>query len=186
MKVTNQTFNRRVRAALMFATCAGLSAACLAASFTWDGGGGDNNWQSAANWNPDGTPPADGSAALVFQGSVRTAPSNNYPQDTAFNGLSFPNAAAPAFTLSGNRIILAGGVNTTQISADGITVTDVIGLPILLGANATFSLGARHTLTVNGVIGETGGARALTKANSSGELTHNGANTFSGAVTLNG
>jgi autotransporter-associated beta strand protein len=38
---------------------------------TWDGGGTTDNWNDAANWNPDGTP-AYGTA--TFSGSTRTTP----------------------------------------------------------------------------------------------------------------
>ncbi len=31
-----------------------------AVTFTWDGGGTDNNWKTDANWNPDGAPVSGG------------------------------------------------------------------------------------------------------------------------------
>ena len=53
---------------------------------TWDGGGADNNWNTAANWNPDGTP-AYGTA--TFSGSVRNGPVLNVNYN--MNQLNFPS-----------------------------------------------------------------------------------------------
>ncbi|MEK9144671.1 MAG: hypothetical protein AAB339_03570, partial [Elusimicrobiota bacterium] len=37
-----------------------IAAPLFGASVSWDGGAGDGNWYSAANWSPDGIPaPAD-------------------------------------------------------------------------------------------------------------------------------
>ncbi|MEY4386447.1 MAG: hypothetical protein RLY20_1730, partial [Verrucomicrobiota bacterium] len=42
-------------AALMLTLFLSFNLALLAGN-TWDGGGGDNNWGTGANWNPDGAP----------------------------------------------------------------------------------------------------------------------------------
>src|SRR5262249_45683992 len=85
--------------------------AALAASFTWDGGGANNNWNTAANWNPDGVPVANDS--LSFDGVIRTASNNNLPAATQINALSF-NATAGAFTLAGNSITLHGDISDNR------------------------------------------------------------------------
>lgn len=38
--------------------------ASRAASFVWDGGGGDSNWHNPANWAPDGVPGAGDDAEV--------------------------------------------------------------------------------------------------------------------------
>ena len=40
----------------------------------WDGGGADNFWSSATNWNSNATPTNNGTATLVFAGTTRLAP----------------------------------------------------------------------------------------------------------------
>ncbi len=39
---------------------------------TWDGNGGDNDWTTNNNWNPNGEPPNDGTANIVMAGSRRS------------------------------------------------------------------------------------------------------------------
>jgi fibronectin-binding autotransporter adhesin len=105
------------RAALLTAAAslAVITAPALAATKTWDGGGTDDNWQTGPNWNADTAPlPAD---QLVFAGSVRPTPSNNFTAGTPFNGISV-SAGAAAFILSGNSISL-----TRPIAAGGVAVS---------------------------------------------------------------
>src|SRR5687768_11793168 len=53
-------------AAAAVAGLAGLKTA-NAASFVWDGGGADFNWETSANWDPDGTPfPNDAGDDITF------------------------------------------------------------------------------------------------------------------------
>ncbi len=62
----------------------------------WDGGGADNNWSTAANWDFDIAPVAGDS--LVFAGSTRLAPINDFPPETTFASITF-NAGAGAFVI---------------------------------------------------------------------------------------
>src|SRR5687768_6526350 len=90
-----------------------LACLCSASSLhaetvTWDGGGTTNNWSDGANWDTGVAPTADD--YLVFAGSTRTTPSiNDLDADTSFARITF-NPGASTFTLSGNRIILTGGI----------------------------------------------------------------------------
>src|SRR5687767_2293521 len=59
-----------------------LTTALSAESATniWDGGGGNSNWANGpapANWNPDGAPANNGTADLIFAGSVKLTPNQN-------------------------------------------------------------------------------------------------------------
>src|SRR5215471_13358268 len=57
------------------------------ATLTWDGGGANDNWTTAANWVGDVAPnPGDD---LVFAGTVRLTPNNNFPTNTPFHSLAF-------------------------------------------------------------------------------------------------
>src|SRR5262249_9740723 len=47
----------------------------IISTLTWDGGGADNNWSTAANWNPD-IAPADG-VNLVFPSGAARLSNNN-------------------------------------------------------------------------------------------------------------
>jgi len=172
-----------VQAAVLIALIAMMA---HADTFTWDGGGTDNNWATAANWNPDGAPAADGTAVLSFVGGTRTAAANNFSEDTVFAGINLLNdgtsGKTAAFTLSGTRLTLGGNITSTAASS---AITDTMSLPLLLNASRTITVNNNHHLTVSGVIGETGGSWGLTKGGG-GNLTLNGANTYTGPTTLGG
>ncbi len=51
-----------------------------AATYTWDGGGGDNNWSTAANWSSDIVPTS--TDAVVFNATSV----NNSTIDASFGG----------------------------------------------------------------------------------------------------
>ena len=163
-----------------------LVATTQALTFTWDGGGTDNFWQTDANWSTDAKPAEDGSATLAFSGGTRTSAANNFAADTVFAGLSLLNDASggktSAFTLSGSQVTLGGNIVSTAAAA---AITDTISLPLLLSGTRTFTLNNNHHLTVSGVIGETGGSCGLIKSGA-GNLTLNGANTYTGPTVLSG
>lgn len=87
-------------------------------SIVWDGGGADDNWQTAANWIGD-VAPLPG-ASLVFAGNVRTTPVNDFPVDTAFASISFASGAGN-FTLSGNAVTLTGGSLANAVASGTMT-----------------------------------------------------------------
>src|ERR1043165_7603116 len=89
--------------ATVLASAAGVSAG----KQTCDGGGGGGKWKSGANW-VNGTAPAPGDA-LVFDGSVRLTPNNDFDAGTSFTGINFAPTAS-AFTLGGNQITLSGDI----------------------------------------------------------------------------
>jgi fibronectin-binding autotransporter adhesin len=140
---------------------------------TWDGGGGNDLWSTAANWSGDVAPLVDD--YLVFAGTTRLTPSNDYTADTRFGSITFNNTAG-AFTLSGNRITLGGSI--TNSDADAQTIS----LPIILSATRTIDA-ASGSIVLSGIISGTGG---LTKAGAN-QLTLSGssANTYSGLTTVN-
>jgi hypothetical protein len=54
---------------------------------TWDGGGGDGNWTTAANWAGDVAPVA--SDLLQFGGTTNLVTNNDFASNTSFGGISF-------------------------------------------------------------------------------------------------
>ena len=74
---------------------------------TWDGGGADNAWTTAANWNPDGVPVAGDTVAVGAGASVTNG-------QNAFSSLMIEAGAAvkfAAYTAAGNVITNAGTLN---------------------------------------------------------------------------
>ncbi len=102
----------------------------------WTGGGDDDNWTTVGNWgSATPVPPA----ALVFAGSTRLTPNNDFPAHTPFNAIAF-HSNAGAFTLGGNPITLTaadsaasrtGGISNNSTSLQTINV----GLTLATGVH---------------------------------------------------
>ena len=78
---------------------------------TWDGGGGDGNWTTAANWAGDIAPaPGD---ILQFAGTTNLVTNNDFASNTSFGGIDFAGGAG-SFTLGGNAPIITGDINNNS------------------------------------------------------------------------
>lgn len=94
----------------------GFATAAPAATFTWDGGGVDNDWTTANNWNPNGVPVNNGTAAIHFAGTTRLLPN----ADVAWNlgSITF-DFGAGAYSVGGSTLTLHGTVQgSTNIGID--------------------------------------------------------------------
>ncbi|HEY9248979.1 MAG TPA: PEP-CTERM sorting domain-containing protein [Rariglobus sp.] len=149
--------NHRLMAAntLLFICACSLEAATL----TWNGGGSDGNWSTAANWN-SGLAPVSGDS-LVFGGTTNLSANagsgswNWYP-----NSLSFASGAG-AFTLYGGGIhIGSGGITNNS------TNTQTISSQLYLDANQTWNASS-GALVISGGSYINGGDNALTVTGSS-------------------
>lgn len=156
--------------------------ACVAASahaqtVGWSGGGADNNWSTAGNWNA----PLVSPAALTFGGSARLT-NNNDLASFAANSIAFDSTAG-AFTLNGNSIGLNGNISFSANPA--LPVTQTINLPLAATQDITVGTRSNGNITINGAI--TGGNQ-LTQVgpDNAGILTLAGANALKGLVVNNG
>lgn len=110
---------------------AGLQLAALAlfvgqsyAGNTWDGGGGDNNWGTGANWSPDGSPAPGSGNDIFFGGSTRLSPFNNYTNFDDWRNITF-NSGAGAFNLFGNSIDLFGKIENLSSNGQSVSLTSI-------------------------------------------------------------
>ena len=83
---------------------------------TWDGGGADNNFNTALNWNANVVPVNNGTANLIFAGTVDPTPVVNVNFDV--NGITFNNTAG-IFTIS------ASGGSVLTVRGGGIDNNDL-------------------------------------------------------------
>jgi hypothetical protein len=101
----------------------------------WDGEGTNNGWSTDNNWNPNGDPANDGTAYIVFGGTVRVTPSVDVTWNVA--SIAFDDTAG-AFTI--------GGPGGLTIGAGGVTnndaITQTITAAITLSANQRFTAAA--------------------------------------------
>lgn len=96
---------------------------------TWDGGGGNGNWSSAANWNGDTNP--NYASLLTFAGATNLITTNDSATGTVA-GMTFSSGAG-AFTLNGSSVTLGGNITNNSTS------TQSVNLPLVLDANRTIA-----------------------------------------------
>jgi autotransporter-associated beta strand protein len=146
------------------------------AANTWDGGGTNDNWGTAANWDDNSVPGFP--VPLIFAGTNRLTPNNNLSNVTV-NGLTF-DAAAGAFTLGGNDISLAGNIGFNGNPSP--QVNQGIYLNMALTGDRAFETRSNGWITVGGVIS---GGYGLTKQND-GVLQLSATNIYTGSTVING
>jgi len=136
---------------LALAVVALASPAALAVDYTWNGGGADNNWSTAANWI-SGTVPVSGTTNnLVFAGTTRLNPVNDLAANSPFLAIQF-SAGAGNFSLSGNAIRL-GDYGTASNIITGTNASLTIDNAIAVNETTAAVLGGSSgTLTLNGLI----------------------------------
>jgi len=138
---------------------------------TWTGGGGNDLFSTGANWG--GSAPVAGDD-LAFGGTTRLTPDNDLAADTSFASIAF-NVAAGSFTISGNRITLAGNITNNS------GAVQTISLNMIFAATRTFAGSTPANTVVSGIISGSGG---VTKGGD-GTLTLSGLNTYTGVTTVN-
>ena len=158
-------------------SCA-LAVTAMAQNATWDGGGANGDWGTAANWAGDASPFATSSTSgtLSFAGSMQTTATNE-AAGRAVNGISFASTAG-AFTLTGSAITLGGNVGFS--ANPSAVVTQTINLDMAVSSGRSFDSQANGSLVVNGVISGSGGV----VKGQLGSTTFAGANTFTGALDV--
>ncbi|AHF94112.1 hypothetical protein OPIT5_05810 [Opitutaceae bacterium TAV5] len=181
MTPARHIFNLRfiIAASLLFSTPAFLAAA----TYTWDGGG-DTNFLTPENWNPDGAPVSADDTLIVFTGATNTAPVLN----SAFTVKDLSFNTATSFTLSGAGTLSVYGAGTGSVSGNnqGITNTgagaQAVANDILLTGNAQFyAIGGK--LTLSGAINGNGKSLALRSFSNTSRLVIE--NSISGVSALN-
>ncbi len=157
-----------------------------AASSTWTGGGGNDDWGTSGNWTAVPAP----SAALTFAGTARLSNSNDLPGFAA-SSITFDVAAGP-FVLNGNGITLGGSLGFNGNPA--APVTQAVNLAMDWTASETINTPTNGDLALGGDITsgndvfKTGaGTLTLDGTNTIENLDVNGGtNVIVGSTTLTG
>jgi autotransporter-associated beta strand protein len=157
-----------------------------AETYTWDGGGTNDNWSTSENWDPDGSVPVSASNTIVqLDGSVRTSQTQDVADPFILNRLEFLNnwTTKSAFTLSGGQLQVVTNGTTQPLFYLNRDATCVMNNPIEIPADTTLNMEfTTYGLSLTGIIS---GEGAIDKQNQDGGLNlYNGTNSFSGGLTI--
>ena len=137
---------------------------------TWVGGGSNNHWSNAANWQA-GVAPSAGDQ-LIFQGTALTSTQNDFTAGTSFQSLEFQSNN---FSIAGNSFTVTGSITTDS----GVSGT-AISAPVALSGSVSASVAAGESLSLSGAVSGTG---SLTTT-ASGTLSLAASNSYSGGTTI--
>lgn len=163
MKNTNPT---RVLLAVVALNLSLLIPSTHAAGLTWSGSGGDDNWNTGANWA--GTAPVNNDN-LIFNGTARQNNTNN------INGLlvgviSFNNGG---FTLKGNPLAITNNASPAG-AITNLAGTNVIALDLNIATTPAtpkfWTIAAGSELQIAGALTNSTGANPLATMGGGGTL----------------
>lgn len=158
-----------------------IAAACLllcgpslaqAATRTWDGGGANNSWSTAANWVDDIAPVIGDDLVFPADAAQMTANNTSFALPT-YNSITFTGGT---YTIGGNPIRLTSGITASA-------GTHLINFIIQLSAPQTFMSDTGATMSVNIAVLNNGN---LLTINGNGTTVILGLITGSGGVTKEG
>lgn len=207
MTMARQCMRQRARIAVLsgLVAAAGLRQIALATDYTWNGGGGDDLWGTGGNWVGGAAPFPSSTNSLIFSGSTRLTPQNNYGDGDDFFNITFDNTAG-AFTIGNsgsNGIDWFGGItnnssntqtigfrlyqsssNTINASSGNVTLNSS-ALLYRNGQNLTLNAASGKTITIDSVIADGGGgAGSAISITGGGSVVIGGANSFTSGILI--
>jgi autotransporter-associated beta strand protein len=158
----------------------------------WDGGGANDNLNTANNWGYAGgynEIPKEYDV-MIFAGNTRLTPNNSYTANTEFTAINFSNNAG-AFVLSGNAINLGQGISSESPATQTVNLNFSFAWAVdHYPTDRYFNVGSPSgSLVLNGAVSGPvntyGRTYSVTKLGP-GLLTLAGINGFAGSFNLNG
>jgi len=138
MKKPSFSVRIAIESCLSFAALLPL-AAHAQTTYTWTGGGSDNDWSTGANWSGSVAPVRGSSTFVTFGGSTRTSPFNNQGDWQQLAGMTFA-AGAGGFRIEGNNIGFVNGSGEQSINQNSATTQEI---------NTTFSFSPNQNSRIN-------------------------------------
>jgi len=116
---------------IVFVLVMGLTASFAQADHLWDGGGADNLWTTAANWQDDTMPPATGENAVIDDPTVGQ-----------------PVFASGTYSYNGVRVGQTSiGLSTLEMTG-GLLTSDTT--PVFLGVGSSSHQATEGTMSISG------------------------------------
>ena len=175
------------------ALCALPGAARAQSPYTWAGSvtGGAQDWALDANWSGTGIPNAIDDVANVTADFSTTALLLELNASRTVGTLSIGDTGSGTDTgvtvRSGtgtNLLIFDVSTGSATLSSQGAGgTTQLLSAGVQL--NDKLNVETTSSVTISGIISETGGSKSITKTNLGNALTLSGNNTFSGGITVN-
>ncbi len=133
MKLQNSKISNPFFGALMFAFLFLTFQTVNAATRTWDGGGADNNWSTAANWSGDVVPTS--ADEVVFDGTS----TKNSAVDAALTINSVTINGGYTGTITQNAVLTVNNAFTQSAGTFQGTAADANFNSLILNAGSTFN-----------------------------------------------
>ena len=155
---------------------------------TWDGGGADANWTTAANWVGDIAPIANDD--LVFPASAtQFTTNNNFFLLTNFNSITIDGS----YTIGGNPLRIANSLTVNSGTQAINTAISLSGGQIFTGGQASVTTIAVLSIGGAGLSLDGTGSFGIGLISGAGQIIKNGAGAsllasssgYTGAITLN-
>ena len=192
LKIPKTRFRKLLASLFVFA---GLCMSAQAADYTWNGSAGDNLWDTAENWTPNGIPATgdqvtlNGNESITFSGDVTVrylyifSGTNTSSLDLGGHTLTVSERIRLGQTDTGHLVLTNGSVTTAQFD------TEDDGNNSLTLNNISFSVTDRLLLNGTGTTTISGGAGTTNSFNVGSGVTFYddsaGVITFGSDVTVN-
>ena len=204
-RVHARSFFSLAKLASLAVAAAFLAPGVRAADYTWNGGGTDDLWGTGGNWAGGAAPSPGSGNSLIFAGTTRLTPSNNYGDGDDFQDIIF-DPTAGSFTLgragtqgidwfgsitnnSANAQTIGfsfyqSAANTISAASGDITLNSS-ALVYRNGRNLTLDAASGKTIKLSGVIADGGGgAGSGIAVTGAGTVNFDAANTFTSGIGI--
>jgi autotransporter-associated beta strand protein len=131
---------------LASALLAALAQPAAHAQALWDGGGGNNNWSTGANWDGDSAPSSG--TNLDFGGTTRTSSNNNVAGVFTASTIQILSSATSGFAISGSNLLTGNFI--MQAGAGNSSISNPVRTSA--GSGYSFNLASGTQLTYSGLI----------------------------------
>lgn len=189
MKPRISAHRRSTAASLLIAASLTLATRATAAGGNWNVDA-DGNWSTPSNWNPAAVPGTAAGDVVDITFDITTE-DRTVTLDTAARlgtlNIGDPDGSnAYTLALTSGTLTFDNGTSAAQLNKTPGSNTATITPPLALNSNLTINNSSTGNLNLDGIISNgSGGAKAITIASTgTGVTTFNGANPFSGGLTI--